>query len=152
MQNKIGNKWAQISAFLPGRTDNAVKNYFYSSVRRVLTKINLYLSKQKSRREFKIIRLFEADYLSKLMAVVDGHYDKRMRLSSPSTVELAKSILASIIELVSQESNINPEEIDERLDNLIMNMQDFRKSCKKRKQAMVNEEHQRYPESLSVEE
>ena len=86
MQSKVGNKWAQISAFLPGRTDNAVKNFFYSSVRRVLTKLNTYLTKQKSRKEFKIIRIFEADYLSKLMAVVDGHYDKRMRLSGPDAV------------------------------------------------------------------
>ena len=86
MQCKIGNKWAQISAFLPGRTDNAVKNFFYSSVRRVLTKLNSYLSKQKARKEFKIIRIFEADYLSKLMAVVDGHYDKRMRLSGPDAI------------------------------------------------------------------
>ena len=101
MQTKVGNKWAQIAAFLPGRTDNAVKNIFYSSVRRILTKLNMYLAQHKNRKQFKIIRQFEADYLSKLMAVVDGHYDKRMRLSAPGTEELAKNILAAITKLVT---------------------------------------------------
>jgi hypothetical protein len=112
MQTKVGNKWAQIAAFLPGRTDNAVKNFFYSSVRRVLTKLNLYLSKQKNRKEFKIIRQFEADYLSKLMAVVDGHYDKKMRLSGEGTQELSRNILAEITNLVSVEQRLDIEEVD----------------------------------------
>lgn len=60
--------------------------------------------------------------------------------------------MRSIIKLVTQESSIDPEEADERLDCLILNMQDFRKSCKKRKQAMVHDDHMRYGESLSVEE
>ena len=35
-----GNKWAQISNELAGRTDNSIKNHFYSTLRRQLRKIN----------------------------------------------------------------------------------------------------------------
>ena len=35
-QKEFGNRWSEISKFLPGRTDNAVKNYFYSKLRRVI--------------------------------------------------------------------------------------------------------------------
>jgi Myb-like DNA-binding domain. len=37
---KLGNKWADISNFLKGRTDNSIKNHFYSSLRRQYRKLN----------------------------------------------------------------------------------------------------------------
>ena len=35
-----GNQWTEIARFLPGRTDNSVKNYFYTSLRRKMRRYN----------------------------------------------------------------------------------------------------------------
>ena len=37
---KYGPKWAKLSNELPGRTDNAVKNYFYCRLRKTARRIN----------------------------------------------------------------------------------------------------------------
>jgi hypothetical protein len=56
MQNKLGNKWANIAVVLPGRTDNNIKNYFYSALRKSLRKVNSYLSAHKKEIKFKNIK------------------------------------------------------------------------------------------------
>ena len=46
------------------------------------------------------------------MAIVDGNYNKKMRLSGEGTVELSKKILFEITSLVSKEEYIDVSEND----------------------------------------
>lgn len=40
LHDKIGNKWASIGQHLQNRSDNDIKNHFYSKIRKGLRKIN----------------------------------------------------------------------------------------------------------------
>jgi myb proto-oncogene protein len=55
LHNQLGNKWAVMGAQLGGRTDNAVKNHFYSRLRKALKRLNRTLAGLQ-RRDFKEVK------------------------------------------------------------------------------------------------
>lgn len=62
-QRRIGNKWADIAKLIPGRTDNIVKNFFYSTLRRELRKLlrKIYGNQEAEPKEVSVV------YMQKLV-------------------------------------------------------------------------------------
>ncbi|GLJ21741.1 hypothetical protein SUGI_0405460 [Cryptomeria japonica] len=59
MQENLGNKWAKIASYLPGRTDNDVKNFWSTRQKRILRSLQ-HLEPQTE----GVIHLSSLDYLS----------------------------------------------------------------------------------------
>ena len=51
-----GNRWSIISKYFMGRTDNSIKNHFYSTLRRSLRRINKLLG-DKNSKEYNLRHL-----------------------------------------------------------------------------------------------
>jgi hypothetical protein len=72
----------------PGRTDNSLKNFFYSSVRRAIRQLNSFLTMHKRRTN---IKPFKLSILTKLFKINDPKFRVKLDIKTQRADELAKS-------------------------------------------------------------
>jgi hypothetical protein len=123
----LGNKWAKIATFLKGRTDNCVKNHFYSTLRRGMRIINnfIHLHRRKD-----AIKEFKPDVLTKILIVADGDPDQKLNAKN-NAVLLSRTIKLLLIEVSLSEDENTFDHIT--LNKVIQLVMEFNKNCKKRK-------------------
>jgi myb proto-oncogene protein len=80
VQEEVGNRWAQIARQLPGRTDNNIKNFFNSALRKALRKVNLYVGLHKKEEGYRNVKEFKQATLSKIIAVAERKYENKINL------------------------------------------------------------------------
>ncbi|GAB1314099.1 hypothetical protein MFIFM68171_04309 [Madurella fahalii] len=87
LHNKLGNKWAKIAQHLPGRSDNAVKNWFNGYKNRLERQNRMVRSAHRQYQHERTDMMALQQPLPSLPPTRDScHYGMRSPLSSPTAI------------------------------------------------------------------
>ena len=108
-QLKIGNKWSELAKLLPGRSENDIKNHFYSKLRKYIRKICKELHKSK---------FLESKGINSSLYSANKVYSL-IQIENIPLVSLSKKSIINVI----QKDFLNKQE---RLNNLKESSSDFK--------------------------
>jgi hypothetical protein len=104
-QLKIGNKWTELSKLIPNRSENDIKNHFYSKLRKYIRKIYKYINQNNILESYGIDRcLYNANTIYSLIQknniplnilnkntivqIIQNDYEKKEKLNESNKTEL----------------------------------------------------------------
>ena len=99
---QFGNKWTEITKMFHGRTDNDIKNHFYSMLRRSLRRINKLLGRKNSTQKIKVIK---PSVLSKIFGNI-GVNDHKKSQQCKSTALFTQEYLRLFMNFPSPSPNL----------------------------------------------
>ena len=72
LQNRLGNKWREISSHFQDKSEVVVKNYFYSTLRRSVRALNQFIKNQRDKIYINRLRSFNENCICKIIAKEQG--------------------------------------------------------------------------------
>ena len=93
LSKRYGKRWSRIALALPGRSENSIKNYFYSTVRKNIRMINKKLV-FRQKLEGSVRELIKNAQIEELVCCTSKDCEPRLNAIGNGLVQISESILA----------------------------------------------------------
>ncbi|KAG5134541.1 hypothetical protein JHK82_025729 [Glycine max] len=105
----LGNKYVHIAAHLPGRTDNEIKNYWNTHIRKKLLKMGIDPETHKPRTDLNhLMSLSQLLGMSNLSSAISTAWGNKPLGLQPDITQLAKiQLVQNLLQLINNNSFVN---------------------------------------------
>ncbi|KAG5087536.1 hypothetical protein AAZX31_01G016100 [Glycine max] len=109
LHSVLGNKWSKIATHLPGRTDNEIKNYWNTHIRKKLLKMGIDPETHKPRTDLNhLMSLSQLLGTSNLSSAMNTTWGNNPLGLQPDITQLAKiQLLQNLLQLMNNYSFVN---------------------------------------------